>query len=79
MSEANISSFLFEAGSYSSDDLLVPKFEGKESISGLFNFTVYVATKKIQIEFQEVIGKPATLTILSNAGNIRYVNDIICE
>lgn len=75
----NVSNFIFEAGTYTSDDLLVEAFHGEESISDLYRFTIYVATKKIQIAFEDVIGKPALLTILSDAGKERFVSGIISE
>jgi type VI secretion system secreted protein VgrG len=75
----SVSNYTFQAGKYTNKDLLVEKFHGKESISELFKFTVYVATKKIQIDFQKVIGKPAQLSILRTSGKDRFINGIVDE
>lgn len=75
----SVSNFTFQAGKYASKDLLVEEFKGKESISELYKFTIYVATKKIQIDFPSVIGKPAQLSILRTSGKDRFIHGIIDE
>lgn len=76
---ASISNYTFQAGKYTAKDLLVKEFQGKESISELYRFTVYVATKKIQIDFPSVIGKPAKLSILRASGKERFIHGIVDE
>lgn len=53
----------FEVGSLA-EPLQVVRFSGSEGISSLFEFQVDVASENQHIDFADVVGRPALLTIV---------------
>lgn len=70
--------FFFEAGPYSSQDLKVMRFEGKEAMSELFYFQLEVAMEEVEPDFEAILGKPSMLTIEGDEGT-RYVSGILSK
>ncbi len=70
--------FLFEAGPYSSKDLKVIKFTGREALSELFQFQLELALEDVEPDFEAILGKPAMLTIEGNEGT-RYICGIVSK
>jgi type VI secretion system secreted protein VgrG len=68
--------FTFRAGELTTDDLRVTAFRGMEGISELFWFTVELCSRRADIDFETVVGKPCVLEIIHSAGS-RYVNGIV--
>jgi type VI secretion system secreted protein VgrG len=68
--------FFFEAGPYSSKDIKVAKFEGKEALSEPFHFELVLVMEDVEPDFEGILGKPAMLTIEGREGT-RYVCGIV--
>src|ERR1039457_609767 len=60
-------------------DVLIPRsFTGTECLSTLFHFHVVVASERHDIDFDQLVGKPATLSIKHTDGvSQRYYNGYI--
>jgi type VI secretion system secreted protein VgrG len=61
------------------DVLLLEGFSGQESISGLFNFTLYLLSESHNISFGAVVGKPAAIQLSDGNGGERYIHGIISQ
>jgi type VI secretion system secreted protein VgrG len=70
--------FFFEAGSYSSQDLKVIRFEGEEAISNPFQFNLELAMDETEPDFEAILGKSGLLTIEGSEGT-RYVSGILSK
>jgi type VI secretion system secreted protein VgrG len=70
--------FFFEAGSYTSEDLKVIRFEGEEALSTPFHFNLDLAMEETEPDFESILGKPGLLTIEGSEGT-RYVSGIISK
>ncbi len=70
--------FFFEAGPYTSQELKVLRFEGKESFSEPFLFQLEILMDEVEPDFEAILGKPAMLTIEGNEGT-RYVCGIVSK
>ncbi|WNG47970.1 type VI secretion system tip protein VgrG [Archangium minus] len=60
--------FWFDVEGFEKESLRVLRFNGHEGLSSLFEFRVELACENPNIEFSEVVGKPALLTLLGEAG-----------
>jgi len=67
---------IFRAGVLPPDLLRVVRFHGEEQISRLFHFTVELASQESELDFTEVLGQPAVLTIKGEP-EARHVNGIV--
>lgn len=68
--------FFFEAGSYTSDDLKVVRFDGMETLSHPFVFQLDIVMEESEPDFESILGQSALLTIEGTDGT-RYVNGIV--
>src|SRR3954464_11397394 len=59
------------------DKLLVRAFDGEERISGLFRFTLEMASQGKSLDFSASVGKPLTVTLLMNDGTKHHFNGIV--
>lgn len=59
------------------DKLLVRSYNGEEEISGLFRYDLELFSEDASLDFQQIIGKSATLQIGCPDGSFRYVNGIV--
>ena len=60
------------------DVLLLEGFSGKEQISSLFGFTLYLLSEEKSISFDAVVGKAATIQI-DDGGTKRHISGIVCQ
>ena len=70
--------FLFEVEGLS-QTLRIVRFTGSEALSELFRFEMIVACEDGVLAFDDVIGKPALLTMNADAGEPRYVHGIVAR
>jgi type VI secretion system secreted protein VgrG len=70
--------FLFEVDGLS-QTLRVVRFAGSEGISELFRFEVIVASEEGSLAFDDVVGKPALLTMNADEGEPRYVHGLVAR
>jgi len=68
--------YTFKVGSYSGNKLRVVSFFGSEGISEMFRYNIDLASLDGEVDFDEVIGQPALLTIHGLKGK-RYVHGIV--
>jgi len=61
------------------DVLLLEGFSGREAMSSLFSFTLYLLSESETISFAALVGKPATLSIKTGDGGEHYINGIISQ
>ena len=59
------------------DKVLLKSFEGEERISGLFRYTLELLSEDDSLDFTQIVGKSATLTIALPSGDKQYVNGIV--
>ena len=59
------------------DKLLLRRLEGEEQISGLFRFSLELQSEDGAIDFAQIVGKSATVTIELADGTQRYINGIV--
>jgi type VI secretion system secreted protein VgrG len=59
------------------DKVLLKSFEGEEQISGLFRYTLELLSEDDSLDFTQIVGKNATLTIALPSGDTQYVNGIV--
>jgi type VI secretion system secreted protein VgrG len=62
--EAYKARYFFETSTLGSDALQVVDFVGQDDISQLFRFDLNLVSKETDIDFADVINKPATLTMM---------------
>ena len=65
LGEASV--FLFDVSGFA-EPLRVVRFSGFEGLSSLFEFQVELASERQDIDFAEVVGRPALLSILGEGG-----------
>jgi len=70
--DASAAHFLFEAGSFGPEDLLVADFAGRETISRPYQFELRLVSTDDAIAFEDVIDKTATLTLLRGDAEEKY-------
>jgi type VI secretion system secreted protein VgrG len=58
------------------DDLLLRSFTGHEGISRLFHFDLVMLSTNKSINFDSVVGQPATITLIHQDGSSRFINGI---
>jgi len=68
----------FRVGTLDETTLEVVRFEGRETISQLFHFSLELVSQDAWIDFDEVIGQPALLTIHGDPAP-RHVSGIVCR
>ena len=61
------------------DKLLLLGMSGSEGMSQLFHYTLDLASEDGKISFQDILGKPATVTLHLQDGEVRYFNGIISK
>lgn len=57
--------------------LQIKEFSGVEAISGLFNFSISVFSVGTMVALDQIIGQPATISVLATADKSRYINGYI--
>jgi type VI secretion system secreted protein VgrG len=70
--------FLFKAGSLEAEDLRVLSFSGTEGMSECFVYDLELATFTEDVEFEDMIGEPAHLTITTPQGD-RHVDGLVAR
>lgn len=73
LSKAQIA-FQVEGGAI--DQFLVTRYSGTEGLCQLYRFEIELVTSETAIEFDSVVGKPATLSANTDFG-VRYVHGIV--
>jgi type VI secretion system secreted protein VgrG len=61
------------------DKLLLLGMSGSEGVSQLFHYALDLASEDGKISFQDILGKPATVTLNLQDGKVRYFNGIISK
>ena len=61
------------------DKLLLLGMSGSEGMSQLFHYTLDLASEDGKISFQDILGKPATITLNLRDGEVRYFNGVISK
>ena len=61
------------------DVLLLQSFHGQEGISRLFNFDLTMHSENKSIAFDSIIGKKATIRVILQDRNERYINGIVAS
>lgn len=57
------------------DELLLQSFSGEEGISKLFHFDIQLHSEKTNIKFENIVGKPATISlVLADRETERHIN-----
>ncbi|HEV8432908.1 MAG TPA: type VI secretion system tip protein VgrG, partial [Thermoanaerobaculia bacterium] len=59
------------------DKLLLRSLRGEERISGLFHFFLEMQSEEKALDFSQVVGKSATVSMKLGDGTTRYVNGIV--
>lgn len=59
------------------DKLILRSFEGQERMSGLFRYTLELASTDPELDFSTVVGKRITLTLALDSGDKQYVNGVV--
>lgn len=59
------------------DKLLLRGFSGSEGISELFSFELEMESETPDLDFSQVVGKTATITVLLADATSRYINGIV--
>jgi type VI secretion system secreted protein VgrG len=59
------------------DKLLLRSFHGEERISGLFHFFLEMQSEEKSLDFSQIVGKSATITVALADGSSRYINGIV--
>jgi len=70
--------FLFQAGPYGDDELLVLRFTGSERMSQPFWYDVTLSGKDLTVDFEEMIGSDACLRLSTPEGE-RFVHGIVAR
>lgn len=67
---------VFKAGAYTADKLRVLRFDGHEGLSEVFHFNLDLASSDQKIDFDQVVGQPALLTVRGTKG-VRQVHGLV--
>jgi type VI secretion system secreted protein VgrG len=59
------------------DKLLLRSVRGEEQISGLFHFFLEMQSEEKSLDFSQIVGKSATVTMKLADGTTRYVNGLV--
>lgn len=59
------------------DKLLLRSVHGEERISGLFHFFLEMQSEEKSLDFSQIVGKSATVSLELSDGTFRYVNGIV--
>ena len=62
---------------FGADKLLVRAMHGEEQISGLFHFSLEMASEEKSLDFSKIVGKAVTVTIQLADGTSRFINGIV--
>jgi type VI secretion system secreted protein VgrG len=57
--------------------LLLRSFAGEERISELFHFSLRMQSETLDLDFTQIVGKSATISVLLTDGSKRYVNGVV--
>ena len=60
---ANVARFAFEVSALPPGTFCVVSFDGEEALSELFSFTLQLSSKDPDLNFEQIVGQPATLTV----------------
>src|SRR4051794_12366145 len=70
----------FKTPDLGDDVLLLEKFEGRERISGLFQYSLdLLAEDPTKVKFESLLGKNAKITLTQLDGTERFFQGIICR
>src|SRR5262245_45303049 len=61
------------------DKLLLRSLRGEERISGLFSFTLEMASENNALDFSAITGKALTINLRLDDGSKRYINGIVAR
>ena len=65
--------FRFESESLPADTFGVVEFQGEEGLSTLYRFDILLVSEDMEIDFDQVVGHPARLTIhRDEGGNVDF-------
>src|SRR5437763_7861094 len=59
------------------DKLLLRGIRGEERISGLFHFFLEMQSEEKSLDFSQIVGKSATVSLKLADGTTRYINGIV--
>jgi type VI secretion system secreted protein VgrG len=59
------------------DKLLLSRFLGQESLSGLFHFTLELLSEDKNLSFKNIVDKHATITIMLGDDSPRYLDGVV--
>ena len=59
------------------DKLLIRSMQGDERLSGLFQFFLELQSEEMSLDFSQIVGKSATVTVKLADGTSRYINGIV--
>lgn len=59
------------------DELLLQRFSGTEGISRLFQFELEMYSEDHSLPFDAIVGKGATIKVVTSDGSERYINGVI--
>jgi type VI secretion system secreted protein VgrG len=59
------------------DKLILLALHGEERLSGLFRFHLEMAAQDANLNFEDVVGKSATVSIALAGGETRYINGVV--
>lgn len=60
------------------DELLLEAIEGSEALSGLFEYSLHLLSKKPSLSFAGIVGKPACVQIETKSAS-RSIHGFVCE
>jgi type VI secretion system secreted protein VgrG len=61
------------------DKLLLRSFSGEERISGLFHFELEMRSEDPAVDFSQIVGKSATITLYLSDDGKRYINGLVAS
>ncbi|HZF11281.1 MAG TPA: type VI secretion system tip protein TssI/VgrG [Thermoanaerobaculia bacterium] len=61
------------------DKLLLRSFSGEEKISGLFHFELEMRSEDPDVDFSQIVGKSATITLYLSDDGKRYLNGLVAS
>src|SRR5215470_9449903 len=61
------------------DKLLLRAFSGEEAVSSLFHFDLEMRSEDPDVDFSQIVGKSATITLHLSDDGKRYVNGLVAS
>lgn len=76
--DANVALYHLELSTLAADTLQVVRFSGREEISRIFEFEIHLLSEDPDLDFADVLNKPATLT-LARYGETVKIHGLIAD